>query len=385
MIWKMIKEEWRKNSTLYRGRSFAAFPVTVFSFALIWNLFAVRFSTITIQTIGTSLEVLAAFLGIAVGSMGFSSKDAFKNTLGRTNYLVFSSHSLPVSKKRLFADFLVKDIFYYLVLVLIPVALGFLIPTNFAVMPSVYDAVALFIAGVFLSTALTASSLSLPSLGLFNYKRLDTLRPVADKSVLDLLRSSGGLTKIVFSLGILTGFYWTLVIYFPITNIFLNHPLLSYSVMIGMVNLSIYNWLNKFDGLEDYGHMPLDIFSIVNGKEQAYLAIAVPSAVLLVLISGYFYPGDLWLSLLTAVSTTVYNLAVAVMVTGLKPNEKLFQADVFLKYLFGIGIVIVPLLYLSIAYKPALLGEYLGICLFGLTAGLYMYFYRNRAARKKGR
>ncbi|MFB6242428.1 MAG: hypothetical protein ABEJ36_06540 [Candidatus Nanosalina sp.] len=383
MIRKMIREEWRKNSTLYRGRSFAAFPVTVFSFALIWNYTAVNFSTIAIDTIGTSLEVLAAFLGIAVGSMGFSSKDAFKNTLGRTNYLVFSSHTLPVSKKKLFADFLVKDIFYYFVLVLIPVTLGFLIPTNFAILGSAFDALGLFIAGVFLSTAVAISSLSLPSAKLLNYERLRSLRPIADKSILDVFRSSGGATKILFSLGILTGFYWTLVLYFPITSIFLNHPLLSYSVMIGMLNLSIYNWLNRFDGLDDYGHLPLDVFSVVNGKEQAYIAIAVPASILLVLLSSYFYPGDLILSLLTAVSTTVYGLAVAVMTTGLKPNERLFQADVFLKYLFGIGVVTIPLLYLSIIYSPELLGQYLGLCLFGLLSGLYVYLQRDQIVRKK--
>jgi hypothetical protein len=385
MIREMIKEEWRKNSTLYRGRSFAAFPVTVFVFALIWNYMAVSFSTIGIDTIGTSLEVLAAFLGIAVGSMGFSSKDAFKNTLGRTNYLLFSSHTLPVSKKKLFADFLVKDVFYYMVLVLVPVSLGFLIPTDFLVIGSVYDAAALFVAGVFLSTAFTVSSLSLPSIKLLNYERLRFMRPAADKSVIDVLRSSGGVTKILFSLGILTGFYWTLVLYFPITNIFLNNPLLSYSVMIGMLNLSIYNWLNKFDSLEDYQHLPLDIFSVVNGKEQAYLFLAVPASVILVLISWYFYPGNLLLSLLTAVSTTVYNLAIAVMTTGLKPNEKLFQADVFLKYLFGIGIVVVPLLYMSIIFSPEILGYYLGLCLFGLLSGLYIYLQRDQVVRKKGR
>jgi hypothetical protein len=385
MIRKMIKEEWRKNSTLYRGRSFAAFPFTVLVFALLWNFAVVKYSTITIETIGSSLEVLAAFLGIAVGSMGFSSKDAFKNTLGRTNYLVFSSHTLPVSKKKLFTEFLVKDVFYYLVLVLIPVALGFLIPTDFMILGSVYDAVGLFIAGVFLSTFLAISSLSLPSAKILNYWKLESLRPVADKSILDVFRSSGGATKIIFSLGILTGFYWTLVLYFPITSIFLNHPLLSYSVMIGMLNLSIYNWLNRFDGLDDYGHLPLDIFSVVNGKEQAYIAIAVPASVILVLLSSYFYPGDLILSLLTAVSMTVYNLAVAVMTTGLKPNEKLFQADVFLKYLFGIGIVVVPLLYMSIVYTPEMLGQYLGLCFFGLLSGLYIYMQRDRIVRKKGR
>ena len=381
MILKMIKEEWRKNSTLYKGRSFAAFPVTVFCFALLWNFAAINFSTISLDSVAMSFEVLAAFLGIAVGSMGFSSRDAFKNLLGRTNYLVYSSRTLPVSRKKLFADFLVKDIFYYMVLVILPVSLGFLIPTDFIILGSVLDGLGLFVLGVLASTVFTVSSLSLPSLGLVNYGRLNRLNPVADRSLIDVFRSSGGFFKVVFSLGILTGFYWVMVLYFPVTSIFLNNPLLSYSVMIGMLNLSIYNWLNRFDDLQDYGHLPLDIFSVVNGKEQAYMVLAVPLSIILVLISSYFYSGMVLLSLLTAVSTTVYNLGIAVMVTGLKPNERLFQADSFLKYLLGIGIVVIPLLYMSIILTSEIMGYYLGLTFFGYLVGLYTFLGRNKSAR----
>ena len=378
MILKMIKEEWRKNSTLYKGRSFAAFPVTVFCFALLWNFVAINFSTISLDSVAMSFEVLAAFLGIAVGSMGFSSRDAFKNLLGRTNYLVYSSRTLPVSQKKLFAEFLVKDIFYYMTLVILPVSLGFLIPTEFIILGSVLDGLGLFVLGILASSVFTVSSLGLPSLNLVNYNRLNGLNPVAGRSILDVFRSSGGFFKVIFSLGILTGFYWVMVLYFPVTRIFLNNPLLSYSVMIGMLNLSIYNWLNRFDDLEDYGHLPLDIFSVVNGKEQAYMVLAVP---LSILISSFFYKGMVLLALLTAASTTVYNLGIAVMVTGLKPNERLFQADSFLKYLLGIGIVVIPLLYLSIILTPEIMGYYLAMTFFGYIVGLYTFLGRNKSSR----
>lgn len=370
MIVKMIKEEWRKNSTLYRGRSFAAFPVTVFGFAFFWNYMTITYSTLSLDAVGTSLVVLSGFMGLAVGSMGFSSKDAFKNVLGKTNYLVYSSHTLPISRKKLFAEFLVKDIFYYLILVVIPISLGFLIPTNFALLPSFYDAIAVFLAGVLFSTLLTLSSLSLPSTGLVNYSRLDFLKPVANRSVLDLFRSSGGILKVVFSLVLLTIFYWTLVIHFPITSIFLNNPLLSYSVIVGLVSLSVYNWLNRFDSPEEYGYLPENVSSIVFSKEEAYLVVALPLSVLMVLASSLVYPGELLLAIVTAMATTAYNLAVAVRVTGLKPNEKLFHADIFLKYLLGIGAIIVPLLYFSVIYSREVLLPY--VCLLFLAVlGVY--------------
>lgn len=376
MILKIIKEEWRKNSTLYRGRSFAAFPVTIFAFAFLWNYMAVNYSTISINSIGTSLVVLSGFMGLAVGTIGFSSKGAFRNVLGKTNYLVYSSHTLPVSRKKLFAEFLVKDVFYYLVLVVIPVSLGFLIPTDFVIMSSFYDAIAVFMIGVLLSTALTLTSLSLPSIRVMNYSRLDFLTPIGARSVLDLFRSSGGILKVLFSLGLLTVFYWTLVIHFPMTGIFLNNPLLSYSVILGLLSLSVYNWLNRFDSMDEYGYLPEDIFSVVRSKEEAYLATAVPLSVLMVLISALIYPGEILLSVLTAICVTVYNMAVAVTVTGLKPNEKLFQADIFLKYLFGAGAIIVPLLYLSVIYSRFTAWIYLGVLFVAITGGLVVHWVK---------
>jgi len=372
MIVKMIKEEWRKNSTLYRGRSFAAFPLTVFAFAFFWNYMTITYSTLSMEAIGTSLVVLSGFMGLAVGSMGFSSKDAFKNVLGKTNYLVYSSHTLPVSRKKLFAEFLVKDIFYYLILVVIPISLGFLIPTNFALLPSFYDAIAVFLAGVLFSTVLTLSSLSLPSTGIVNYSRLNFLKPVANRSVLDLFRSSGGILKVIFSLVLLTIFYWTLVIHFPITSIFLNNPLLSYSVIVGLVSLSVYNWLNRFDSPEEYGYLPENMSSIVFSKEEAYLVVALPLSVLMVLASSLVYPGELLLAIVTAMATTAYNLSVAVRVTGLNPNEKLFQADIFLKYLLGIGAIVVPLLYFSIIYSREVLIPYMSLLFLATVGGYYV-------------
>ena len=144
MIKKMIREEWRKNSRLYRGRSFALFPVVVFIFSLSWNYLVVELSTISFEMIGNSMVALAGLMGVAVGLTGFSSRDAFENVLGDTNYLVFSSHTLPVSRKKLYAEFLLKDVFFYMFLILIPVSLGFLIPTGFTIVPRLFDGLGLF-------------------------------------------------------------------------------------------------------------------------------------------------------------------------------------------------------------------------------------------------
>ncbi|MFB6116437.1 MAG: hypothetical protein ABEK10_02885 [Candidatus Nanosalina sp.] len=378
MIKKMIREEFRKNSRLYRGRSFLVFPLVVFLFSLSWNYLVVELSTISFEMIGNSLVALAGLMGIAVGLSGFSGRDAFQNVLGDTNYLVFSSHTLPVSRKKLYAEFFLKDVFFYMFLVLIPLAAGFMIPTGFAIFPSLLDGLVLFFFGLLASSLLSLSSLSLPSLKLVDYSRLEFLEPVADKSVVDVFRSSGGFLKILFSLGVLTFFYWIMVLKFPLAAIFLENPLLSFSVMLGLLNLSIYNWLNRFDSTDGYSYLPLDRFQIAHSKEVSYLFLAVPLSVLIVLLSYLVYPGNLGLSILAAVSTTIYGMAVAVRVLGLEPNERLFHADVFLKYMLGMGALTVPLLYLSIIYSPRFIFHFLAVCGMGLTGGSFVMLRTER-------
>jgi len=378
MILKMIKEEWRKNSKLYNGRSFAAFPLVVLFFSMAWNYLVVEFSSVSNMMVGHSLVAIAGLIGVAVGFAGFSSRDAFDNVLGKSNYLVFSSKTLPVSKKKLYMDFFVKDTFFYLFLFVIPLSIGFMIPTGFTILPRLFDAVTVFFFALLFSSTLALSSVSIPSLNLIKYSNFSRLDPISSKSVLDVIRSSGGFFKIVFSLGVLTFFYWFMVLNFPLAAIFLENPLLSFSVIIGLMNLSIYNWLNRFDSIETYNYLPVNIFSIAHSKETAYLFISLPLTYLLISASYLVYPGHYFLGLISATSTTMYGMAVAVRVLGLSPNERLYHADIFLKYLLGIGSLLVPLLYLSVIYNTNYLQYFLAVSGLGIIGGLYSMARKER-------
>jgi len=372
MLLKMIREEWRKNSAMYKGRSFAAFPVMVFFFSFAWNWTAINYSTIPIQSLETFTYMLIAFVGLGVGAVGFSSRDAFRNILGRTNYIVFTSRTLPVSSRKLLALFTLKDMIYYAFLVLVPLISGFVFGTG-NITQIIYLGPLLFLSAIILSTLFTSSSLKIPFKRILNYKKLERLEPVASKSVMDVSRSSGGFFKIIFSIGILTAFYWTLVLYFPVTSIFLSNPLLSFSVILGLVGLTVYNWLNRFDGVQDYTHLPVDSSKILKAKKEAYMYTALPLILFTVVLSMFFYADNILLSLFTATSMTVYNMAVAVHFTGLTPNESLFHTDIFLKYLIGLSVLLVPQLYLSVAYTVELLPWMLGINILALLIGLYSY------------
>lgn len=373
MIRKMMVEEWRKNSSLYRGRSFAAFPVLVFLFSFGWSFSSINFSLISVEMLEQALKALSVFLGLGVGSIGFSGRDTLRNTLGESNYLIYSSHTLPVSRRKLFAAFLAKDLIFYLGLMVLPLSLGLLAVTGAGSLVAAGTAVGLFVVSVFAGTILTLSSLSVPVYRTLSYSRLKKINPLSAKSILDVSRSSGGLAKILFSMGVLSFFYWTLVIYYPLAYIFLTNPLVSYGLMLGLLSLSIYNWLNRFDNIEEYLYLPVNSERLLESKETAYLLVAIPFSAGLVLVSSVFYDGALLVALASTVSMTVYNLGVARRLTGLSPNRKLFETETFIKYVTLIGLFLVPLLFLSIYRLENVLRPILALEAVAFGAGIYHY------------
>ncbi|MDY7083296.1 MAG: hypothetical protein SXQ77_13045, partial [Halobacteria archaeon] len=108
----MIKEEWRIHSRLFGSWGFGLFPLVILSIgALGYGLLA--YSGFTVEEIAIGLHYAVFFFGLNVGSIGFVSRDAIENLLGESNLLIFSSRTLPISRERIVATFVVKDLIYY--------------------------------------------------------------------------------------------------------------------------------------------------------------------------------------------------------------------------------------------------------------------------------
>jgi hypothetical protein len=346
IIWLMMVEEWRSHSRVYNGRSFALFPFMVFALSAGFTYFAVNYSTLSPEVLDTALIGIGAFFGLAAGSVGFYGKDAFRNVLGKTNYIIYSSRTLPVSGKKLGAAFLIKDVLYYSLILVMPVALGFTLFYT-SLIGSIPSMIAAFLSAAFLS--LGFSHFFRPKLLKLNMDMpFDSL---TNKALIDVSRSSGGFTKVVFSLGVLTFFYWFFVFFFPVANAFLRNPLLSFAVILGLSNISVYNWLNRFDEFEDYRFLPIKLGSLLDSKKKAYVVLTVPLTTLAILLAYIFYPGDLLLALLLGHTSTLYSLVVVEKLTGLRPNIRLYQSETFVKLLIAESLVIVPLLAASVLYN----------------------------------
>ena len=343
---RMLKEEWRTQSKMYKGRYLAALPIIIFSMTFIGAQVVTGFSTAPTTDLGLLIMAFGFFTGLAAGSIGFNSNDAAQNILGDSNFLIFSSRTLPVEKSRLLANFLVKDLIFYIGLYLLPVGLAVSIVSAEMITYTAYMG-GLFLVGLTLSLITASSAIRLPSRKSFlNYDNVP-IPPLARKSVLDVSRSSGGLFKILMSMFVLLGLYWYIVNYVPIASYLLSNPLLSFSVILGMMSVTIYNWLNTYDEASDYLHLPIDESELLESKFQAFKVIALIVIVPFLGVSFALYGGNILLATLIALTTAYYVGTVTMYEAGLNPNERMIEGWTFLKFLVLVNALVIPLLALT--------------------------------------
>ncbi len=126
----MMKEEWRIHSTIFGSASFALFPVMVAVFAFLLSLTLPLLSdTLPYSVIALIALVFFLLAGVMVGSFGTMGREFMNRRFGQASLVAYASRSLPVSERRIFATFLVKDTAYYILLYILPFAVGFTIAT----------------------------------------------------------------------------------------------------------------------------------------------------------------------------------------------------------------------------------------------------------------
>ncbi|MFQ5909869.1 MAG: hypothetical protein ACE5IJ_04010 [Thermoplasmata archaeon] len=127
-----LKEEFRMH-TYYTNKSmFLTFPmiVGVFSFGL--SLTSGRILADTpIEQIMLLVHISVFLYGLSVGAFGFMGREYVERRHGRRKYLVASPHTLPISFKKTFLGLYVRDVIFYLLLLLLPAMLGMLFSIPF--------------------------------------------------------------------------------------------------------------------------------------------------------------------------------------------------------------------------------------------------------------
>ena len=128
----MLKEEWRMHSTLFGNLNFALFPILIFGMAFM-GTFLIPFTSrlMDVSMLAVSIHSMYCIMGLMVGSFGIMGKEMMNRRFGQGSLLIHSARSLPISERRLFANFVVKDTLYYFMLWILPFCLGFLIASPF--------------------------------------------------------------------------------------------------------------------------------------------------------------------------------------------------------------------------------------------------------------
>ncbi len=167
------------------------------------------------------------------------------------------------------------------------------------------------------------------------------------KDFLDFSRSEGGLGKIIFSFLLPLAFIWLLIIVFlrfiPILN-----PFLIFSIFLGIMSSSFYNWFTEFDSFTSYAFLPVKVSELIKSKINSYIIINLFSLFVLIFVTiwtdqtAYFLP-----SLFAFLSISSYSLSITVYFTGLNPNLLLYNAKIFLQYLLSITPLLLIFIFLS--------------------------------------
>ena len=128
----MVKEEWRLHATIFGSASFALFPVLIFAIAFMGSFLLPLFRTvIPAGTLATLVFALFALLGLMVGAFGLLGREVMNRRFGHMSLIAYSSRSLPLSERRIFATFVVKDVVYYFFLWILPFVIGFGVASPF--------------------------------------------------------------------------------------------------------------------------------------------------------------------------------------------------------------------------------------------------------------
>jgi hypothetical protein len=425
----MIKEEWRMHSNIFGNNGFALFSLFVFLFTFFVSLILPVFREIfSYAQIALGMHYFFLLVGGVVGAFGLMGREFMNRRFGQASLIAYSSRTLPVSQRVIFANFLVKDVVYYFILYILPFIAGFalaaeLVPSgNFRLygtlltllltlslsfmiglslvflLSTVYAHFGkLFISGflaviiflLFISGNLDTDFLyRLPSLSLFLafsekqfllslllvivpsalsliFLKVDF--PQAKKSFpnsfskicgylgsyryaafvakdfLDLKRSEGGFGKIIFSFLLPAALIWMLLSalgkVIPVLN-----TLILFSLILGVLSSSMYNWLTEYDIFASYVFFPLKVSDMIKSKLNCYFILNLIPLAILTLSALKKDLATLLPSLLLYISISVYIVSILIYLTGLSPSINLYNGKTFAIY----AISIIPILLISI-------------------------------------
>lgn len=450
----LFLEEWRLHRELFNGNRFLAFPVII---AFLTGLASVAISLDFMSALEPSyilfgVHIFVFLFGLQTGSIIFmSNRDDAENLLGDITPFLYTSKLTPTSQKRFVQLFILKDVVYYSILILLPVGLGLFPAFGLEVIPITISLIGLFLLGIGLTTvsvslyyhhgsaglvlvllgsvvalgigkslmgsffALTpaggfygqmytnigviigwVSAIALPILGsmfftseqsrtqtAYNknvFTRDWSVSSLTKKQIVDVKRSSGGFSKVIFSYLIILGLALGMLQFIEPLETYISHTMFL-SVVLSMGAFTTYTWINQADSLEEYMIHPITLDEIIHSKFYLFsvltiLPITVIVAVITVLTQEWLMG---LLSIGVAIGLTMYCYSITVAFAGFSPHEFLFDAARFIGFSLAIALPLMPLLVISLFFPPTFyMWLYVGVIVYVTVLGIIGYIVMKK-------
>ncbi|MFU1783621.1 hypothetical protein ACM16X_19830 [Haloarcula japonica] len=179
--------------------------------------------------------------------------------------------------------------------------------------------------------------------------------PVATKSLLDIHRSAGGFGKVLFSAAVLFGVTAVLVDFAgQITGVQPSTGI-SFGAILGLSGFTTYNWLTQSDDVSLYFAHPLTVKAVFAGKFRAFLLLGPLVGLGFYALALVWHGGSVAEAAVGAVllvGVACYIFGTTVYLTGLSPNEFLFDTALFAVFGAAMVLPLVPILITGFAISP---------------------------------
>jgi len=200
--------------------------------------------------------------------------------------------------------------------------------------------------------------------------------PLTRRPLLSVARSSGSVGKVAFSMGVLFAVTALLLGEITAATGIRPHSGVAFGTLLGLGAFTTYSWVTQFEGQRTYLRYPVGYDAVFAGGLRAYLVLSLSTAVGYLAVATLWYPATrLVVGLLVVPGVAVYVFGVSAYVTGLSPNELLFDTVLFALFGGALAALAVPLLVAALvvsAAPVAAVGGAVALSALAGTVGLWL-------------
>ncbi len=318
LIKLMLKEEVRIHTHLFPPLFFFLLPLMIFIFS-----FFLKLMILNVQILTTIFFLVVFFSGLSSGGYGVQAREIYLRKFPHLNFLLYSYLAMPIENEKILFSLFSKEVIFHFFWFLLPFTFGifgfniltlikavaiFLFSNSLSfLLSNLYNRRILFLISLLISavsiflffnfmiaypllTLISAFALLYASLKTVNFEYyskkihhrnyFDALikyfkSPLVSKDLIDLKRSYG-IFRIAFSFilpFIVTVFIFQIFKFIGIISISKD---VFYSLMLGLISVSVYATLIEFDRWEYYAIFPLKKSDVIKSKLKTSFLISLP-------------------------------------------------------------------------------------------------------------